>query len=278
MRIAVFSDVQANIQAFEVVAEDIDRWDPDLVIMAGDLVNRGPSNAECLSLFVDRATQKGWLPIVGNHEEWVLRCFDEPPANPLEAEMRRFTDWAAAQIGAADGEVMRDWPDHLLLQGTGDAWVHVTHGSMAGNRAGVSQSLSDDQLRERLPENVSLFIGGHTHKVHQRRFGDTDVVNVGSVGSPFDLDERASYGRFELRDGRWHTHILRLPYDRAATERDFHDSGFLDEGGPLARIIFEEWKCADMRIRYWAERYQAAVLAGDIGLAESVDAFFADMK
>ena len=278
MRIAVFSDVQANIQAFEVVAEDIERWNPDMVIMAGDLVNRGPSNDACLALFVDRANRMGWLPVNGNHEEWVLRCFDEPPANELEAEMRRFTDWAAAQIGAADAAVMRSWPDHLCLQGPDDAWVHVTHGSMVSNRAGVSQSLSDEQLRERLPDEVSLFIGGHTHKVHQRRFGDTDVVNVGSVGSPFDLDERAAYGQFELRNGRWHTKILRLPYDRAATERDFRDSGFLDEGGPLARVIFEEWKSADMRIRYWAERYQAAVLAGDIGLAESVDAFLADAR
>lgn len=277
MRIAIFSDVQANLQAMQVVVEDIERWDPDMVIMAGDLVNRGPRNADCVDQFVERGSAAGWLPLVGNHEEWVLRCLDEPPANPLEAQMRRFTDWAANQIGAERARVMRDWPDHLCFEAPGNGWVHVTHGSMAGNRAGVSQSISDEQLIERLPEDIALFVGGHTHKVHQRNFNGALVVNVGSVGSPFDRDERAAYGRFELRDNGWHADLVRLPYDRAATDQDFHDLGFLDEGGPLARIIYEEWKRADMLIRFWVMRYQAAVLAGEIGLTESVDRFLSGL-
>ena len=65
MRVAVFSDVQANIQAMEVVTDDIQRWGPDLVIMAGDLVNRGPSNLECVQLFHRLRSERGWLPVQG---------------------------------------------------------------------------------------------------------------------------------------------------------------------------------------------------------------------
>lgn len=278
MRVAVFSDVQANIQAMEVVVDDIRRWDPDLVIMAGDLVNRGPSNRECLESFDALRREAGWLPVQGNHEEWVLRCFERPPLDALDAGMRRFTDWAAAQIGAAQAPLLAGWADHLCFQDPADGWVHVTHGSMKGNRAGISQSIPDEMLDERLPEEVTLFIGGHTHKVHRRRYRDIDVVNVGSVGSPFDRDERAAYGRFEFRDGRWDTRLVRLPYDRAATDRAFHTSGFLDEGGPLARIIYQEWRRADLLIRYWGQRYQAAVLAGDIDLEESVNEFLSELE
>jgi len=102
-----------------------------------------------------------------------------------------------------------------------------------------------------------------------------DIINVGSVGSPFDGDTRASYGRLEYRNSGWHTEIVRLAYDRSATEREFRDSGFLDQGGGLARIIFHEWKRAEMLIRFWSKQYQEAVLAGEIGLEESVDTFLA---
>lgn len=275
MRVAVFSDVQANIQAMEVVTDDIQRWDPDLVIMAGDLVNRGPSNLECVQLFDRLRSEKGWLPVQGNHEEWVLQCLRQPPSSPMEARMRRFTDWAAMQIGDAHAHMLADWADHLCFPGPDEAWVHVTHGSMAGNRVGISARVADDLLDERLPEDIALFVGGHTHKVHQRRYKGMEVVNVGSAGSPFDGDERAAYGRFEFRNGRWHTRLVRLAYDRAATDRAFRDSGFIDEGGPLARIIYEEWRRADMLIRHWVQAYQAAVLAGEIELEASVDEFLA---
>ena len=45
MKIAVFSDVQGNLAAFETVVEHIQAWRPDLVLMNGDLVNRGPSSS-----------------------------------------------------------------------------------------------------------------------------------------------------------------------------------------------------------------------------------------
>ena len=146
---------------------------------------------------------------------------------------------------------------------------------MKGNRLGVSQAVEDQELAERLPEDIALFVGGHTHKALQKHFAGVDIINVGSVGSPFDGDTRASYGRLEYRNSGWHTEIIRLPYDRVATEREFRDSGFLDEGGPLARIIFFEWKRAQMLIRFWSREYQDAVMAGEIGLQESVDEFLA---
>lgn len=275
MRVAVFSDVQANVQAMEVVVEDILRWKPDLTIMAGDLVNRGPSNLESLTLFHEHRQQEDWQPVQGNHEEWILNCLKQPPASETEREMRRFTDWSAERIGADNAHMLENWADHLCFQGPDHQWVHVTHGSMAGNRVGISASVDDSQLPERLPEDITLFVGGHTHKSHQRRFRGIDVVNVGSVGSPFDGDERASYGRFEFRGGRWHTELVRRAYDREATERAFRESGFIENGGPLARIIYEEWRRADMLIRHWVREYQAAVTAGEIGLQQSVDTFLA---
>ena len=275
MRVAVFSDVQANWQAMQVVVEDILAWDPELVIMNGDLVNRGPTNLPCLEGFDRLRRERGWLPVRGNHEDWVLRCAAEPPTSEIDAQMRLFADFAARELGPK-AELMRDWPDHLSFADPGGShWVHVTHGSMKGNRFGVSQNVDDAELAARLPEDVALFVGAHTHKALKKRFAGTDLINVGSVGSPFDGDPRASYGRLEYRNSGWHTEIVRLAYDRAATERAFEDSGFIEQGGPLALIIFQEWKRAELLIRYWGAKYREAVLAGEVDLQASVDEFLA---
>jgi hypothetical protein len=267
MKVAVFSDVQANLPAMEAAVEHIGAWRPDVVLMAGDLINRGPDSLGCLELFDRGRRELGWLPVYGNHEVWVLRCGEAPPRSDGEREIRRFTDFAWRQV-ARRADALRGWPDHLCLHPPhSDAWLHVTHGTMAGNRDGVTPGTSDASLVGKLPAGVALFVTGHTHRPHQRR----------TVGSPFDGDPRASYGQFTWHRGRWQTRIVRLPYDREQAARDFEDSGFLDEGGPLARLIYREWQHATLLMPGWRHRYEQGVLRGEIDLQSSVDSYLAGL-
>jgi predicted phosphodiesterase len=282
MKVAVFSDVQANIQAFEEAVALIDAWQPDLVATAGDLVNRGPDNDRCVALFDQRQRRDGWLAVRGNHETWVTRWSHEGPRSAQELEMFAFTDWACRQLGDLV-TALDHWPDHLCFDAPGDQpgvgadhWVHVAHGTLAGNRDGVSARTSDESLQGKLPADLALYITGHTHKVHQRRIFGMDLVNVGSVGSPFDEDPRGSLGLFSFHHGRWHSEIRRFAYDREQTTRRFEESGFLDQGGPLAQVIFAEWQQARPLLAYWRHQYEAAVMAGEVDLQQSVDNFMRD--
>lgn len=276
MKLAVFSDIQANLPALEAVIEEIEAWRPDLVLMAGDLVNRGPDSLGCLLRFHAGRTAAGWLPVAGNHEHWVLDCERRPPASPSEAAIRQFTDFAWHQV-APRADLLRDWPDHLCLQpdevaGRADTgWVHMTHGTMRSNRDGLTARVTDEQLADgRLPSDTALFICGHTHRPLVRELNGTLIVNVGSAGSPFDGDVRGSWGRFTWQGGRWHGEVVRFDYDRDAARRDFQASGFLDQG-PLARLVYMEWERATLLIGGWRDRYHDAVLAGELDLAWSVD-------
>jgi len=273
MKVAIFSDVQANLPAMEVAVEHILDWAPDLVVMAGDLVNRGPKSLDCLRLFDRLRRERGWLPVQGNHETWIQRCGREPPRNAYEEETRRFADWTYRQVRPAI-DAMTGWPDHLCFAGgDGTSWVHVTHGTMAGNRDGVTLSVSDEVLRERLPPDIALFVTAHTHRPLERVVDGTAVLNVGSVGSPFDGDPRGSLALLEWDRAGWRWEILRFEYDRARTERDFRESGFIDEGGPLARILFEEWRQARLLMPLWLKDHEPAVRSGERRLADEVDRF-----
>lgn len=277
MKIAIFSDVQGNLPAMEEVVSRILAWNPDMVIMDGDLVNRGPSSLACLERFDALRRTEGWLPVKGNHEAWVLRCAREAPRDALEAEMRRFADWTYHQVRPRLS-ALEGWPDHLCFNGGDDtSWVHVTHGTMASNRQGITASVSDDDVRAVMPDDVALFVTAHTHRPLQRVVDGTPILNVGSVGSPFDGDPRGSYALLELRSTGWHWEIVRFDYDRVQAERDFHDHGFIEEGGPLARILFEEWRRARLLMPAWRRDFEPAVLAGERPLQAAVDAFLASI-
>jgi len=275
MKVAAFSDVQANLPALEETIEQIRAWDPDLVVMAGDLINRGPDSRGCLELFAAQQRQHGWLAVNGNHEEWVLRCGRQAPRSDGERAVRAFTDWAWAQIEPC-AKLLEGWADHLTFHPPGaDAWVHVTHGTMVSNRDGISPNVTDESLVGKLPAEIALFVTGHTHRPHQRRTQGIDIVNVGSAGSSFDGDPRASYARLMWHGGRWHTEIVRFDYDLERAARDFEESGFLDQSA-LARLVYLEWQRAEMLIGGWRERYEPAVMAGHISMEQSVTDYLAD--
>lgn len=276
MKLAILSDIHGNLPALTAVLDDIERWRPNQVIVNGDLVSRGPYSLECLRLLQMRFPQAHYL--TGNHETYVLRCADEPadPDSPT-LDIDRFADWALRQLGPAVEE-LRAWADHLDLTELDEgASVHITHGSRLGNRDGISARTQDEDLPAKLGAPRDLFVGSHTHKPLLRHFNGTLVVNTGSVGQPMDDDARAAYGRFTLQSGRWQAEIARVDYDKAQAERDFVDSGFLAEAGPMARLIYRELCESHAHAGPWRHRYLEAIKARQITVAGAVEAYLAGL-
>lgn len=271
MKIAVFSDVHGNLPALEAVVDDIERWDADQVIINGDLISRGPYSLACLNLVRARFPQARLLK--GNHEALVLACAGRPldPDDPT-AELRRFAHWTARQLGERVAE-LRTWEEHVDFENAEGRSFHVTHGSRLGDRCGIHPEIAADELERRLGEPRDLFVGSHTHRPMTRSFNGTLVVNVGSVGQPLDTDPRAAYGQFELRGARWNATVARVRYDKQRAEQDFVDSGFLDECGPFARLIFTELRESRRHVGPWMSRYLEAVKTGEISVAHGVQTY-----
>ncbi len=269
MKIAVLSDVHGNLPALEVVLEHIVRWSPDRMIVNGDLINRGPCSLQVLQLLLQQHPDSTFLK--GNHETFVLACGsqEEPRSGPLY-EIRRFTHWTHAQLGEEMGRIAT-WDDNLDLDDLEGGSLHVTHGTRLGNRDGITPRTEEHELAKKLGDRRDLFVTSHTHWPFVREFNDTLLVNSGSVGSPFDRDYRTSYVQLSFSCGRWRAEIIRLDYDRTRTERDYVESGFLDAGGPITRVMLMELRHARGMIAPWMRNYEAAVLRGDITLEQSVD-------
>lgn len=271
MKVAVISDIHGNVPALKTVTADIEQWQPDIVVVDGDIVNRGPLSRDCLEWVLARQASDGWQIVRGNHEDYVLECAEaESPLAGPAYEVRQFAHWAYQQVEEY-APILSNLPDRYTFYAPDGTELRVMHGSMRDNRDGVYPKTSDAELREQIAPAPKIFVTGHTHRSLIRQIDATTVVNIGSVGASFDADRRLSYGRFTWTESRgWQSEIVRLPYDYARVEQDYKMSGFLDEAGPLAQLMLVELRRAGGLVYRWASRYEKAVLAGEISLENSV--------
>jgi len=270
MKVAVLSDIHGNVPALRTVLADVDGWLPDVVVVDGDIVNRGPVSDECLEILLERRARLGWHLLRGNLEEFVMDCgLPERPRVGPPYEMAQFAHFALAQVSQYVGE-LATLPDVYERPGPNGALLRIVHASMRNNRDGIYPMTTDDDLRRQIAPAPAVFVTGHTHRPLVRHIDDTLVVNIGSVGLSFDDDRRAGYGRFTWDGDRWQAEIARLAYDYRLVEADYVRSGFLAHGGPLAQLMLVEFRKARGLVHRWAARYEEAVLTGRMALEESV--------
>jgi predicted phosphodiesterase len=271
MRVAVLADIHSNLRALETVAADVAAWTPDAVVVAGDVVNRGPRPAECLEFVLERQAAAGWLLVRGNHEEYVLAQAkpDAPRAGPA-FEVARNSYWSYLRLQTRVAELAA-MPPQASLAGPDGREVRVVHASMRGNRDGIYPDTPDGLLRQKVAPAPAVLCAGHTHRPVVRRLNGCLVVNVGSVGAPFDGDRRAAYARLAWEGGRWRAEIVRLEYDHAGAGREFFESGYVPDAGPLADIILTEHRLARSLLHLWVGHYEALVLVGKMTMAQSAE-------
>ena len=74
MRLALYSDIHAQLAPLDAVLAEVDKHDAHWEIVPGDHVMGGPEPGEV----VDRLrSRKNCLPILGNFDRWVIDHVDE---------------------------------------------------------------------------------------------------------------------------------------------------------------------------------------------------------
>jgi putative phosphoesterase len=225
VRVAVITDIHANLPALQATLAAIDGIGVDAVYCGGDLVGYGPHPNEVCALIEDR----GVPTISGNYDEAIGRDRDDCGCayiTPHDRELgQRSVEWTLAHSSAESKAFMRTLPFDLRFA-MGKQRVRLVHGSPRK----VNEYLFEDKpasLYERLAASADcdVLVFGHTHKPWIREYGGVLFVNCGSVGKPKDGDPRAAFAVLELDGDRVVASIARVPYDAEAVAREVEAVG-----------------------------------------------------
>jgi predicted phosphodiesterase len=229
-RVAVISDVHANIHALRAVLAALQELGVSRYMCAGDIVGYGPHPNEC----VEQLQELPLVAVAGNHDLVALGRADAARCNHLA---RQTLEWTVAQLTDAS----RQWLDGLPVVFS-DGEVAMTHGSLADRfekinsaerAAGELDDLSAQHPRAR------LLLVGHTHipmaygsasgmlNARQTRVlldpAQRYVLNPGSVGQSRDRSPHASCLVLDLAAGEGL--FMRVAYDIAACRADLGKQG-----------------------------------------------------
>jgi predicted phosphodiesterase len=220
-RVAVLSDVHGNLVALRAVLADLDAAGAEAIVVAGDMVNFGPSSSEV----VDLLRARGAHLIRGNHEAEYVAQYGTPAMPEAWGAGPRYSclRWTMRALGGERRGFLAGLPDRLWL----DPATVVAHGSPRRVREAVRADTPEERLAEMLPEPaIRLAVVGHTHRPLLRELParperpSCRFLNVGAVGDPLDGDSRASYALLErapsATPGDWRVTLRRVPYDLEA--------------------------------------------------------------
>ena len=227
MRIAVLSDIHANLPALDAVLTDAGAV--DAVWHLGDVVGYGPEP----DAVVARLREVGAVGVRGNHD--AAAC-GGPEIDWFNPDARRAMEWTRTALGPTTLAWLTALPERLLIEGSElvhgsprePIWEYVTSSAVAGANLAV------------LAAPIGLH--GHTHHpvawledgpgvelirpapgTSLELAGRRALINPGSVGQPRDGDPDASYAILDAAAGvvTWH----RVPYDVAGVQRAMRAAG-----------------------------------------------------
>lgn len=214
MRLAVFSDIHANLPALEACLADIDKRQADAIYCLGDLVGYAPYPNEV----IERIEAAQIPTIIGNYDDGTGFDRDECGCAYREERDRLLGDrsfaWTKAHVSEEHKAFLRSLKREIRFEADGKRFLLV-HGSPRR----INEYLFEDRplssfVRLAATTEADVIVFGHTHKPYMKTAGGVLFVNVGSVGKPKDGDSRACYALF-MTSGEVKVEFVRVAYDVA---------------------------------------------------------------
>jgi putative phosphoesterase len=228
-RVAVITDVHANLPALEAALAWTDSEQIAEIYCGGDLVGYGPRpNEVCASI-----QARGIPTIYGNYDWAIARDEEDCGCAYVTRHDREIgqlsVDWTLAHTARAAKEFMRELPFDLRFELAGRR-VRLVHGSPRK----VNEYLFADKpvkTFERIAAGADcdVLVFGHTHKPWVREYGGVLFVNCGSVGKPKDGDPRGGFAVLSAGAGGVEVELVRVDYDAGAVAAEMREVGLPEE-------------------------------------------------
>jgi predicted phosphodiesterase len=229
MRVAVISDIHANLHALEAVLADLETQSPAAVWCLGDLVGYGPRPNECCAIVEDRAD----ICLVGNHDlaclglvDIALFNYDAATAatwtrDVLSADSRTYLESLAPSAATEQAQLFhasaRDpvWEYVLSDEAALATFLLTTAPLLLVGHSHVALSIDFEG---------GMVAGGLAPEGSERQLGSSRLLlNPGSVGQPRDGDPRAAWLLLDFE--RMFGSFRRVAYPIERTQSEMREAG-----------------------------------------------------
>ena len=213
MRVAVISDIHANLIALEEVLKDIEKENCEHIICLGDIVLAGPQPISILEF----VKQQNWTIIQGNTDKLIA----EYSQDVLDMMKEKYPVMANAivddmnYVTEEDQKYLAELPPQLEMDIDGVKILFV-HGSPRANNEDILPNRELTEIEEIISGvDADLILCGHTHiPCGYQTNNKQTVVNVGSVGRPMTPTPLACYAVIDFENGIFNIRHKFVDYDR----------------------------------------------------------------
>jgi predicted phosphodiesterase len=257
MKIALFSDIHANLPSLEAVFSDMEKRHPDAIYCLGDLVGYAPWPNEVIA----EIRRRGIPTIAGNYDQGIGLNSDDCGCaykTDKEKEMGAVSISYTNEIVEEDArQYLRTLPAHLMVKfdfGLEKFNLLLVHGSPRK----INEYLFEDRpdasflcMMKQADADIMAF--GHTHKPFYKELVEEaekgkryrHAINIGSVGKPKDGDSRACYVLMELDEnihmgtlGSLKVEFIRIRYNVEKSAKAVEKSPLPDEYADMLRKAY----------------------------------------
>ncbi|MCP4569806.1 MAG: metallophosphoesterase family protein [FCB group bacterium] len=223
MRLAIFSDVHANLEALKAVISDIEQLNVEKVVFLGDAVGYGANPDKCVKL-IDSLCE---IKLLGNHD-YVAMGLESPSS--FNEMAKQSILWTQQQLKRKSIERLSEF--EMEVSFLDYAFVHATPENPS--EWGYMLMVEDATRNFNFFSQNYCFVG-HSHLPAVFRRGNDGkvvletktqfegdgesryIINVGSVGQPRDGNRDACYLIAETDGNRFE--YRRIPYDLKAAQK-----------------------------------------------------------
>jgi len=194
MKIAILSDIHANIFAFRSVLNYIEKHDIKKILISGDLIGYYYWPDEVIKICMNESL---FTCIKGNHEVILEKCLDNKThMNNYSKKYGSGYKYCKQKLSINQLDWLLNLPTKLKLNINGEG-IFLGHGSLdSSNEYIYPDAKFEDILRNYSSEKYTIF--GHTHYPFIHSHNNKFLINPGSVGQPRDFGDLASFAIIDM--------------------------------------------------------------------------------
>ena len=254
MRIALFSDIHANLPALEACFKSMEEQAPDAIYCLGDLVgyNIWPNEV------INEIRRRGIPTIAGNYDQGIGLMSDECGCaykSDGEKDMGKISiSYTNSLVKPKERQYLRTLPAHIRVEfqlNEDKLNLLLVHGSPRKINEYLFED-RDEKSMVRIMEgaDADILCFGHTHKPYHRTIATgtsaqqrfRHAINIGSVGKPKDGDPRGCYAILNIspdsaptKEEAVEVEFIRFAYDVERAAKAVEDSLLPNEYADMLR-------------------------------------------